>query len=160
MSPNTLRLLARICVLPGAFGCSDSADPQAKRNMDEKARFEEVEIASIRRGPIRHESLTAEQVARISTLQKTFAEVDGSPLETWIDNFKRDVNPDHELAVWERIAKAYRSYCSGRELSIEAKKEIQHIALLRSMLSEDEVLKRLELRELSKADALEVMRDF
>ena len=128
--------------------------------MDEKARFEEVELDSIQRGPVRHGSLAPEQLARISTLQKTFDEVDSSPLETWIDNFKRDVNPDHEIAVWERMAKAYRSYCSGRELSIEAKKEVQHIALLRSMLSEDEVLKRLELRELSKADALEVMRNF
>ena len=160
MSLNALRFLACICVLLGAFGCSDSADPQAKRNTGEKGSVEVVDLDSIQRGPVRHESLTPEQVARITILQKTFAETDSSSLETWIDNFKRDANPDREITVWERVAKAYRSYCSGRELSIEAKKEVHRIALFRSMMSEDEVLKRRELRELSKADALEVMRDF
>jgi len=30
-------------------------------------------------------------------------------LETWIDNFKRDADPDSEIAIWERIARAYMS---------------------------------------------------
>ncbi len=163
MSLNALRFLACICVLPGALACYDSADPQAKRNAGETVVIEEIEIALIRRGPIRRESLTPEQVARLSTLHKTFAEIDTSSLGTWIDNFKRDVNPDHEIAIWERVAKAYRSYCSERELSIEAKKEVYRIALYCSMMSEDDVLKRLQLKELtelSKADALEIIRGF
>lgn len=128
--------------------------------MGEKAPVEEVELDSIEPGSGRHESLAPEQVARIATVHKTFAEVESSSLETWIDSFKRDGNPDHEIAIWERVANAYRSYCSGRELSIEAKQEVYKIALLRSMMSEDEILKRLELRELSKDNAVEVMRNF
>jgi hypothetical protein len=81
-----------------------------------------------------------------------------SSLETWIDNFKRDANPDQELAVWERIAAAYTTYCSQRSLSLEAKKDVHTILLLRSMASENEVIKQVKLDVLTIDDAKQVMK--
>lgn len=35
---------------------------------------------------------------RIASLQKIFVEIDGQTVDQWADNFKRDLNPDSELA--------------------------------------------------------------
>jgi len=81
-------------------------------------------------------------------------------VEQWVDNFKRDLNPDRELDIWEAIAKAYTAYCSKRTLSPEAKREVYKVVLLRSMAPESDVLERLELKVLTKDDAVAVMQGF
>ncbi len=81
-------------------------------------------------------------------------------MEQWVDNFKRDLDPDRELRLWERIAKAYRAYCGERKLSLGAKTEVYRVLLLRSMASEQEVLERVQLKELSRDDAIAVMKGY
>jgi hypothetical protein len=98
---------------------------------------------------------------RVRKLQAVFVEVDGQSVEQWVDNFKRDLNPDRELDIWETMGKAYTSYCSKQcTMSPEAKKEVYNVVLLRSMAPEKEVLERLELKVLTKDDAVAVMRGF
>jgi hypothetical protein len=123
-------------------------------------RVEWVDPNLVQPGPVRRESLTPEQMTRIRRLQAVFAEVDGQSVEQWVDNFKRDFDPDRELAVWERMADAYTRYCSNRTLSAEAKQDVFKVVLLRSMAPEYEVLPRLKLSVLTKADAAEIMRGF
>src|SRR5262249_11406773 len=106
------------------------------------------------------DSLTSEQMARIQKLQTALVEVDGQPVEQWVDDFKRDLDPDRELDVWETMAKAYTAYCSTHTLSPEAKKEVYKVVLLRSTASEQEALEHLELKVLTKDDAIAVMRGF
>src|ERR1700742_5092959 len=63
-----------------------------------------VDVKTLQPGPIQHETLTKEQMARLEQIHQTFAEVDGFTLEKRIDDFKRDYDPDRELAIWERMA--------------------------------------------------------
>jgi hypothetical protein len=123
-------------------------------------RVEWVDPKTIQPGPIRRDALSDEQMARIRSLQATFADADGQTVEQWVDDFKRDSDPDQELRVWERMAKAYRAYCDGRKLSTGAKKEVYRVLLLRSMASEQDVLERAKLKELSREDAIAVMKGF
>jgi len=97
---------------------------------------------------------------RIYKLRDTFAEVEHSSIEKWVDNFKRDANPDKELAIWEKIADGYTRYCSKRLLSIEAKKDVFQLLLLRSMASEQEVLNHVKLKTLSVDEAKETLKEF
>jgi len=97
---------------------------------------------------------------RIYKLRNTLAEVENSSIEKWVDNFKRDANPDKELAVWERIADGYTRYCSKRLLSIEAKKDVFQLLLLRSMASEQEVLNHVKLKTLTVDEAKETLKEF
>ena len=97
---------------------------------------------------------------RIHKLRDTLAEVEHSSIEKWVDNFKRDANPDKELAVWERIANSYTRYCSKRRLSIEAKKDVYQLLLLRSMASEQEVLNHIKLKTLTVDEAKETLKEF
>lgn len=119
-----------------------------------------IDPNTIQAGPIRRDALSDEQMARIRKLQATFVEVDGQTVEQWVDSFKRDADPDKELQVWERMAKAYRSYCDGKQLSLEAKKDVYRVVLLRSMAPEKDVLERVKLKELSLDDAKNAMKGY
>lgn len=134
------------------FGCEKSSQqPQLKR----------VDPATLKPGPIQHEELSREQLERIAKLHHIFSEVDSSPLEKWIDNFKRDMDPDSELALWERLAKVYTDYSSRRELSLDAKQDVYQIVLLRSTTPDAEkVLEYLNLKVLTPEEARDVMKLF
>lgn len=149
--------LLACAVLPMA-SCSNDDHPASTDSADGEVQW--IDPNELEPGPIRHESLTEEQLARIETLKKTFAEVSDQSLEQWVDNFKRDANPDSELVVWERMAKAYNRYCSNRELQFAAKEEVFKIVLLRSMAPKEEVLERLELKIIPRDDAMEIMDSY
>ena len=144
-------ILSTLLVFLG-FGCDKrSQQPQLQR----------VDPVTLKPGPIRHEQLSREQLERIAKLHRIFSEVDSSPLEKWIDNFKRDMDPDSELALWERMAKAYAGYCSRRNLSLDAKQDVYQVLLLRSTTPDAEkVLEYLNLKVLTPAEARDVMKLF
>ncbi|MBO0725978.1 MAG: hypothetical protein J2P52_10295 [Blastocatellia bacterium] len=119
-----------------------------------------TDLASLKPEPIRHQGLSPGQMERIYKLRNTLAEVERSPIEKWVDNFKRDANPDKELAVWERIADGYARYCSRRPLSMEAKEDVFQLLLLRSMAPEREVLKHIKLKILTIDEAKETLKEF
>ena len=156
---KSLRLLALVlCLLP--IACERPPTPLRTAKGSGKERVEWVDPKTIQPGPIRRDSLTHEQMARIRALQATFVEVDGQTVEQWVDNFKRDADPDKELRIWERMSKAFRAFCDGRKLSPEAKKDVFSVVLLRSMASEQDVLEHMKLKVLSREDAIAVMKSY
>ena len=135
------------------FGCAGQVDRQ-------QPKIERVDTATLKPGPIQHERLSDEQLRRITHLHEILAEVDPSSLETWTDNFKRDMDPDKEIAVWERIAKAYTNYISQRKLSLEAKRDVLQTLVVASMSSDEEVIKSLKLKVLSQDEARAIIKAF
>src|SRR5262245_19673392 len=116
-----------------------------------------VEVNKLKPGPIRHSTLTDKQMARIERLQEIFSEVSPQPLEKWVDDFKRDMNPDNELAVWESMATAYQTFVASKTLPQDGKKDAFGVVLLRSCASEEQVLKDLKLNVLTVEEAKELM---
>lgn len=114
----------------------------------------------VRVGPIRSPGLTQAQLDRIKKLQAVFAEVDSMPLEKWVDDFSRDLHPDRELAIYEGMAEAYETYCAGRTLTLAAKQDVYSVVLVRSGVSDDEVLARVHLKALSSDDVIEILRGY
>jgi len=151
-------LFLTICAVSAACERAPQGQPAAKPN--DGGRVEWVDPKTIQPGPIQRDALSDEQMARIRALQAVFVEVDGQTVEQWVDSFKRDWDPDKELRIWEQMAKAYRGYCDGKQLSAVAKKDVYRVVLLRSMASEQDVLERVELNELSHDDAIAVMKGF
>jgi hypothetical protein len=147
-----------------AIGC-DRREQATVSNAPSSAPTSQPEVqwvdpSKIQPGPIQRDSLSPKQMERVRKLQAVFVEVDGQSVEQWVDGFKRDLNPDRELDIWETMAKAYTAYCSKRTLSPEAKKEVFKVVLLRSTAPEKDVLERLELKVLTKDEAVAVMRGF
>lgn len=119
---------------------------------------QQIAAASVHPGPIRHEQLTATQMERIGQLQQTFSEVDPSPLEKWVDDFKRDRDPEREIRIYEGMAAAYTAYCTGRTLTLPARKDVYEVVILRSGAPDAEVLPQLKLGVLTVEDAREILR--
>jgi hypothetical protein len=141
-----------VVVLLWASGCRT----EQKGTAASETRW--IDPAKVEQGPVRHGELTADQLRRLRMLQAAFAEVDPTPLEKWVDDFKRDRDPDREIRIYEAMAQAYVAYGRGRNLSLSAKKDVYRVVLLRSGAPEAEVLKHLELKELSLADVKDVLR--
>ena len=112
---------------------------------------------TLSQGPIIHENLSADQIAKITHLKKVFEEVDPTPLNKWIEDFSRDHNPDREIKIWEGMAQPFESFAEKRTLSIQAKKEVYQVVLLRSGASDEETLKHMKPTELSEADIREIL---
>jgi hypothetical protein len=151
-------LLIALCW--ASLACDRASNQKPADKGEASGRVEWIDPKSIKPGPTLRDQLSEEQMARIRALQATFVEVDGQPVERWFDNFKRDVDPDREIRVWERMAKAYKAYCEGKKLSPEAKKDVYRVVLLRSMAQEQDVLERIKLKELSREEAIAVMKDY
>lgn len=86
------------------------------------SEIKSVPIADIRPGPVRH-VLTPEQTSRIALIWGAFLEVFPCSLEEAVDNFSRDMHPNREIAIWERMAVVYRAHLPGCK-TLEAKKAL------------------------------------
>lgn len=119
-----------------------------------------IELDELDLGPILRDSLSREQEEQIEYLHQVFTEVNQVPLEKWKSDFQRDANPDKEIAIWMAMANGYTDFLKDKELSIEEKLEIYEILLVRSVYPEAEALASLDLKYLSKAQAVEVMKGY
>ncbi len=84
-----------------------------------------LDLDHIQPGPIRHKDLPESLLARIKKCHTTFAEVDPTPLDKAIEDFRRDGHPEKEIAVWEKIAAAYQDVVIRDPLmSLEEKQQL------------------------------------
>jgi hypothetical protein len=74
-----------LCLM--AASCNRAPEGTAPKKGGTEGRVEWIDPKTIQPGPVRRDSLTQEQMARIRTLQATFAEVDGQSVEKWVDNW-------------------------------------------------------------------------
>ena len=61
-------------------------------------------ISDLKPGPIRHDQLPDSYLNRILVIYWIFSEYLSISQEETIDNFKRDLHPEREIEVWERMA--------------------------------------------------------
>lgn len=134
-------------------GTNDGAKTPGAR----KAETQWVDPGSLRQSPIQHDSLTPSQVDRITKLHAVFAEVDPTPLEKWFEDFRRDRDPDREIAIYEGMAAAFVAYSDGRSLTPEQKADAYQVVLLRSAAPDHEVLERVSLEALTVADVKQIL---
>jgi DNA polymerase III delta prime subunit len=125
---------------------------------DKKAETDKIEIQNLELNDIVHDSLTTEQLKDIKTIQKAFAEVNSSTLEETILNFKRDQHPDSEIVIWLAMAGAYEKFIlsSGKPMDLSKKKEAYDLILLRSMMTEAEVVKQMKSTSLTEKEVKEI----
>lgn len=91
--------------------------------------------------PIRHEDLGPVYVTSIRLIRASLWDVYPRSLKFWLDGFKRDLNPEREIAIWERIACVYLEYIKMQELSNKQKPFAFHVIVLLSMGYTNEDLK-------------------
>lgn len=85
-----------------------------------------IDLGSIQRGPIRHESLPQELLDQISSIHEVIGWILETTLEQFEINFMRDACPEDEVAVWSFVTAAWINYhdrhLDGENLPLEDEK--------------------------------------
>ena len=90
----------------------------------------QIRLSDVQMGPIRHPVLPDDVIERIRAFKATLGDVDDASLDQTIDNFKRDIHPESELVIWERIASTFAAYLSRNPTTDRAtRKEIYSMLL-------------------------------
>eukprot|EP01035_Chromulina_nebulosa_P055322 gene55322-75815_t len=90
----------------------------------ENSKVQTINANDLTLSPVVHDTLNSDQIERITKIQRAFSEVNPSTLEETITNFKRDRNPDNEIAIWLAMANAYEKFTAkNTSININKKKE-------------------------------------
>lgn len=149
-----------IAVLSLLIAACDRKNAQSETTEARESETVWLDPNEIRLSPTMHEKLPDELLERIKVVHATFADVDETPLDKWISDFKRDADPEPNVKIWEDMKIAYEDYCDRRELPLETRKEVFRVVLFRSMASPKDVLERIDLSILSPDDASEIMKAY
>lgn len=149
-----------MAILPLFNASCDSKDAGAVTVAAKESETVWIDSDKIQFSPAIHETLPDELLERIKVVHTTFADVDGTPLDKWIEDFKRDLNPEPNVKIWEDMKIAYDDYCDGRDLPLATRKEVFRVVLFRSMAAPADVLERIDLSILSLEDASEIMKAY
>lgn len=126
-------------------------------NNSEHSNVQTIKAGDLTLGPIVHDTLSADQIEKIKTIQAAFAEVNPSSLEETITDFKRDQHPDGEIASWLAMANAYEQFTSKHAgAPLDKKKEAYKLILLRSMENETDAKANANLKLLTDKEVAEI----
>lgn len=82
--------------------------------------------------------LTEDQMARIRCVALALQEHDHSTVETWLENMRRDQEPEVEILTWELIVEVYQEELADRPAAeIGERQMVYGVLVSASMLTED-----------------------
>jgi len=91
-----------------------------------------VELSSLKTGPIQHEVLPDSFVVRARLVHAVIGDPMGAPLEEFLQNFQRDLDPESELRIWERVALVISDLSRVRDVTARQKGAILSTLLFAS----------------------------
>jgi hypothetical protein len=97
-----------------------------------------------------HQSLPTNLLKRIKSITDVFETVDGVSYEQAVDLYKRNLNPEKELVIFEEIARVYKSYCKFHCKNKVEKEDVYELLITRSMFTKKETLLRFKPMTLRK----------
>jgi hypothetical protein len=120
----------------------------------------EMDPNDIDMGGLIHESLPESLLKRIKYLSDTFEIVDGISYEESVDLYKRDLNPEANIVIYEEMARVYNKFCENRCLDQEERMDVYRLVLLRSMYSSEEAINKVNLSKVSKSEAIKILANY
>ncbi len=110
--------------------------------------------------PCRHKELSPSLLERIRATTDVFEKIDGVSYEKAIDLYKRDLNPEENLVLWEEMVKGYTTFCRARCTTAPERMDVYRALLLRSMFEEPEAIQRTQPKVLSAAEVSTVVKRY
>lgn len=104
-----------------------------------------------------HDELPETLLLRIKAATDVFEPVDGISYEQAVDMYRRDIDPESNLAFWEEMASVFLLFCETRCNSPERKFEAYKALLLASMFPTDAVMDQLQPQALSSSDVEDIV---
>jgi hypothetical protein len=113
--------------------------------------------ASVRLSEYRHPPFGEAYRPFFERMSRVFADVSPDTPEKWEDYFRRDRNPEREMACWTEMANHYEYFTSGRNMTLDRKKEV-HEVLLRCLSNGGKaVLRYMKPRYLSRREVKDIV---
>ena len=107
-----------------------------------------------------HKELPPEMLKRIKATTDVFEIVDGISYEKAVDLYKRDLDPESNLRIWEEMARVYSNFCKSRCKTHDERMDVYRALLLRSMYDEKDALAHLQTNVISKKDAKSIVSQY
>jgi hypothetical protein len=107
-----------------------------------------------------HESLPEGLLVRIKATTDTFEIVDGISYDKAVDLYKRDLDPESNLVIWEEMARVYNLFCKSRCGTAAERMDVYRALLLRSMLPNEQALARLQAKVITPSEAANIISQY
>ena len=107
-----------------------------------------------------HKELPPELLKRIKDTTDIFEVVDGTSFEKAVDLYKRDLDPESNLIIWEEMARVYKSFCKSRCSTHAERMDVYRALLLRSMFNEENMLARLKTKVITRKEAKSIVSQY
>lgn len=127
------------------------------RTLQRSGKKEVVSTDKIHSGPIRHKTLPSSVLTRIELIHAISNEVFPGSLKDSVDSFRRDMDYDGELQIWERMALTYFSLVKEKRRPLAEQRQIFEAVLLLSM-GTDPATRAGELPAFSEGDFSKIRR--
>jgi hypothetical protein len=113
----------------------------------------------LKQGNIKHPPFDEGIRAYIRQIQEAFAEQRSLSFDEWEDGFRRDTNPEREIAIWSHAADIYTAF-AGSEPSAERRRDMYRCIVACLTSGPDAVWHVLKLEVLSRVEAAQVVNRF
>lgn len=113
----------------------------------------------LQQGPIRHPPFDEGIRDYIRQIHRAFAEHRSLSFEEWEEGFRRDANPEREIALWSHAGDVYQTFAAN-ESSPERRKDLYHVIVACLTASPDTVWHVIQLSVLERPEAEQVVNRF
>ena len=120
----------------------------------------ELDPNEIQIGPVIHENLSEDLLIRIKKLSETFEVVDGVSYEESVDLYKRDLNPEANIVIYEEMARVYNEFCKHRCSTQAERMDVYRLVLLRSMFSSNDTINKVNLNVVTITEAQAILGNY
>lgn len=110
-------------------------------------------------GEVKHPPFEEDIAVYVRQIQTAFAEHRSLSYEEWEDGFRRDANPEREIAIWSHAAAIYTAFAAN-EPSADRRRDIYRCIVACLTTSPDSIWQVLKPAELTKAEAEAVVNRF
>ncbi len=110
-------------------------------------------------GAVRHPPFSEDVRETIREIKSAFAEHHPLTLEEWEDGFRRDANPQAQIALWSHAAELYRAFVS-QDSSQDRRQDVYRVIAACLTTSPDAVWRVLGPAVLRRSEAEQVVKRF
>ncbi len=96
---------------------SELAPGMVRASVDGREGDVWIDPSLLKQSEYRHPPFEGDLRDQILSIQASFPSVYEKTFEFWQDGFRRDQNPDREIAVWHHIADVYGRHAAGKPQS-------------------------------------------
>lgn len=118
-----------------------------------------VSAGQLHAGEVRHPPFSEDIRQYIRQIQSAFAEHRPLSFEEWEDGFRRDANPEREIAFWSHAADVYQEFAAEEE-SPDRRRDIYQVIVTCLTTSPDTVWHVLRPEVLARSEAEQVITRF